>query len=131
MYAPFNFSAHGDLIRFIPSQPAIFEDIAQEALAYCRTSLVAASDLIRSRKPSGILDGSLFLVRHLLILKEVISSLDESRLREEGSGLRTAEKERDKWAMSSARASEFGGLGAVRGALVGGGVTGAFFFIKF
>ncbi|KAF9478351.1 Sec34-domain-containing protein [Pholiota conissans] len=103
-------------------KPAIFEDIAQEALAYCRISLVDASDLIRSRSaPSTHLDGSLFLVRHLLILKDVITSLDELKLREEGSGHGAAEK--DKRAPVSARALEYSGLGAVRDALVGGGVT--------
>ncbi|KAF8965587.1 Sec34-like family-domain-containing protein [Flammula alnicola] len=73
-------------------KPAIFEDIAQEALSYCRSSLVAASDLIRTRNaPATHLDGSLFLVRHLVILKEVIGSLEELKLRDEvsSSGLET------------------------------------------
>ncbi|KDQ55621.1 hypothetical protein JAAARDRAFT_59617 [Jaapia argillacea MUCL 33604] len=61
--------------------PAIFEDIAQEAISLCRQSLVTASELIKVRKASsssgtGNLDGGLFLVRHLLILKEVTHSLD-------------------------------------------------------
>lgn len=55
-------------------QPAIFEDIAQEALNLCRVSLVAAADTLRARGGSGegaALDGTLFLVRHLFILKEM------------------------------------------------------------
>jgi hypothetical protein len=53
-------------------QPAIFEDIAQEAIHLCRTSLVAAADMIRARGGDGAaLDGTLFLVRHLFILKEM------------------------------------------------------------
>ncbi|KAJ3525095.1 hypothetical protein NMY22_g10717 [Coprinellus aureogranulatus] len=53
-------------------KPAIFEDIAQEAALLCRQSLFSASDMIKARPPPATpLDGSLFLVRHLLILKEV------------------------------------------------------------
>lgn len=54
-------------------KPAIFEDIAQEAANLCRQSLVAASEAIKTR--SG-LDGHLFLVRNLLILKEITRNLD-------------------------------------------------------
>ncbi|KAJ7057953.1 Sec34-like family-domain-containing protein [Mycena amicta] len=72
--------------------PAIFEDIAQEAVTLCRQSLVLAADMIKQRptaindsKPaapplppllSNTLDGDLFLVRHLLILKEITHNLD-------------------------------------------------------
>lgn len=56
-------------------KPAIFEDIAQEAINFCRQSLVSAADLIAQRTGNG-LDGRLFLVRHLLILKEVGKNLD-------------------------------------------------------
>jgi hypothetical protein len=75
------------------------------------------------------LDGSLFLVRHLLILKEVMTSLDELRAREEGSGLSAAEKERErKRGLGSGRALEFGGIGGMSGGVLGasvsGGVTG-------
>ncbi|RXW24322.1 hypothetical protein EST38_g1510 [Candolleomyces aberdarensis] len=53
-------------------KPAIFEDIAQEAALLSRHSLFAAADMIKARPlPNTNLDGSLFLVRHLLILKEV------------------------------------------------------------
>ncbi|KAF5365949.1 hypothetical protein D9758_006721 [Tetrapyrgos nigripes] len=75
--------------------PAIFEDIAEEAILLCQTSLVSASDMLvnigvannpvpqnNSVGPSGVdpevlfqstipLDGHLFLVRHLLVLREV------------------------------------------------------------
>ena len=70
-------------------QPAIFEDIAQEAVNICRQSLVSAADAIKGAKTNVIsqgqgsfnatsktLDGELFLVRHLLILKEVTQNLD-------------------------------------------------------
>ncbi|KAF8647847.1 hypothetical protein AX16_006515 [Volvariella volvacea WC 439] len=57
-------------------KPAIFEDIAQEAVSLCRTSLIQASEIIKSRNPpQSILDGQLFLVRHLLILKEIAGNL--------------------------------------------------------
>jgi hypothetical protein len=58
-------------------QPAIFEDIAQEAVSLCRQSLVSSSTIIGQRNaPASTLDGELFLVRHLLILKEVANNLD-------------------------------------------------------
>ncbi|PSS38005.1 hypothetical protein PHLCEN_2v145 [Hermanssonia centrifuga] len=58
-------------------KPGIFDDIAQEAVNLCRQSLVAASDVLKSKNPpSSVLDGQLFLVRHLLILKEMTQNLD-------------------------------------------------------
>ncbi|KIK99386.1 hypothetical protein PAXRUDRAFT_8909 [Paxillus rubicundulus Ve08.2h10] len=58
-------------------KPAIFEDIAQEAVSLCRQSLVSSSSIIGQRNaPVSTLDGELFLVRHLLILKEVTNNLD-------------------------------------------------------
>jgi len=57
-------------------KPAIFDDIAQEAVSLCRQSLVVASDMIKQRNPQSALDGQLFLVRHLLILKEMTHNLD-------------------------------------------------------
>ncbi|KZT22200.1 Sec34-domain-containing protein [Neolentinus lepideus HHB14362 ss-1] len=58
-------------------KPAIFEDIAQEAIGLCRQSLVSAADLIKAKSTSAsALDAQLFLVRHLLILKEMTHSLD-------------------------------------------------------
>ncbi|KAG6856297.1 hypothetical protein H0H87_005710 [Tephrocybe sp. NHM501043] len=64
-------------------KPAIFEDIAQEAISLCRQSLVAAADLLRVKAP---LDSQLFLARHLLLLKEVTQNLDLSQGEAEGSG---------------------------------------------
>ena len=61
----------------MPSQPAIFDDIAQAAVNLCKQSLVSASDSLKSKNPpSSVLDGQLFLVRHLLILKEMTQNLD-------------------------------------------------------
>ena len=70
-------------------QPAIFEDIAQEAINICRHSLVSAAAAIKGVKANAVsqgpgqsyatskmFDGELFLVRHLLILKEVTQNLD-------------------------------------------------------
>ncbi|KAI6121799.1 Sec34-like family-domain-containing protein [Pisolithus sp. B1] len=57
-------------------KPAIFEDIAQEAIGLCRQSLISSSSILSQRNASaGALDGELFLVRHLLILKEVANTL--------------------------------------------------------
>ncbi|KAI6040227.1 Sec34-like family-domain-containing protein [Pisolithus marmoratus] len=57
-------------------KPAIFEDIAQEAIGLCRQSLISAGNMLSQRNASaGALDGELFLVRHLLILKEVANTL--------------------------------------------------------
>lgn len=58
-----------------------------------------------------------------------MTSLDELRAREEGSGLSAAEKERErKRGLGSSGALEFSGIGGmsagVLGAGVGGGVTG-------
>jgi hypothetical protein len=104
------------------------EDIAQEALSYSRTSLISASDLIRSRNPPGTyLDGSLFLVRFLLILKEVMTSLDELRVREEGSGLSAVEKEREgKRGLASSKALEFGGFSGMSGGVLSASVSGCY-----
>ncbi|KAI0058733.1 Sec34-domain-containing protein [Artomyces pyxidatus] len=58
-------------------QPAIFDDLAQEAINLCRQSLSAAADMLSSKNPpSTVLDGYLFLIRHLLILKEMTRNLD-------------------------------------------------------
>ena len=58
-----------------------------------------------------------------------MTSLDELRAREEGSGLSAAEKERErKRGLGSGKALEFSGIGGmssgVLGASVSGGVTG-------
>ncbi|GAA5892602.1 hypothetical protein JCM8208_005860 [Rhodotorula glutinis] len=63
---------------------AIFEDFAGEAVALCRKSLVDASAQIAAQASVGEgqtaqdkeADGTLFLVRHLLLLKEMVRSVD-------------------------------------------------------
>ncbi|KAG5642052.1 hypothetical protein DXG03_003723 [Asterophora parasitica] len=62
---------------------AIFEDIAQEAISLCRQSLVAAADVMRVKAP---LDAQLFLVRHLLLLKEITQNLDLAQREGQASG---------------------------------------------
>ncbi|CDO75690.1 hypothetical protein BN946_scf184585.g3 [Trametes cinnabarina] len=58
-------------------KPAIFDELAQEAIKYCLQTLVSAAEMIKSRKPpESEYDGHLFLLRHLLILKEVTQNLD-------------------------------------------------------
>ncbi|KIY73271.1 Sec34-domain-containing protein [Cylindrobasidium torrendii FP15055 ss-10] len=58
-------------------KPAIFEDIAQEALTLCQQSLVGAVEIIKVKNPpTSVLDAHLFLARHLLIMKEVTNNLD-------------------------------------------------------
>ena len=62
--------------------------------------------------PGSILDSCLFLVRHLLILKEVMHSLEaDLRQRDEGKGFERS--------LGSSKAVEFPSTG----------VTGAFFII--
>ncbi|KAG2127465.1 uncharacterized protein EDB93DRAFT_1270843 [Suillus bovinus] len=60
---------------FKAQSPVIFEDVAHEAVSFCRQSLVTSSNLVEQRSSTGVLDGQLFLVRHL-ILKEVANNLD-------------------------------------------------------
>lgn len=76
-------------------QPAIFEDIAREAIELCRTSLCSASELLKQRtqekrKDSQVekedahagneispdaADADLFLIRHLLVLKQMVNDV--------------------------------------------------------
>lgn len=49
----------------------IFQGLSQEALTYCIQSLVAASSAISTNKTS--VDGKLFEIKHLLILREQIA----------------------------------------------------------
>ncbi len=101
-------------------KPAIFEDIAQETLAVCRVSLVNASDLIKTQQGKA-LDGALFLVRHLLILKDILVNLESdlrNRTDENGAGGGYGDVMRKT---STKRTTlEFGGLSATVG---GAGVT--------
>jgi len=59
-------------------QSAVFEDLAQEAVTTCRKSLTSASDLLAAKKDKNM-DARLFLVRHLLILKEMTAGLELGR----------------------------------------------------
>lgn len=58
------------------TQTHIFQDIADEAISTCRQSLVKASNIFASRQKDARLDSQLFLIRHLLILKEMTASVD-------------------------------------------------------
>lgn len=69
----------------LPYQPAIFDDLSHEALALCRHSLIAASQTLSAREGKQI-DGALFLVRHLLILKETTSAVETVRREKEMRG---------------------------------------------
>ncbi|XP_057961848.1 conserved oligomeric Golgi complex subunit 3 isoform X2 [Malania oleifera] len=55
-------------------EPAVFAGLAQEALDVCSVSIQKASKLI-ARKSSPM-DGQLFLIKHLLILREQIAPFD-------------------------------------------------------
>ncbi|KAI0731611.1 Sec34-like family-domain-containing protein [Fomitopsis betulina] len=58
-------------------KPAIFDEIAREAVNLCLQSLISAAQTLKSKLPSeSTLDVYLFLVRHLLILKEMTQNLD-------------------------------------------------------
>lgn len=60
----------------VVGQPPIFEDIAREAISLCRQSLASAAHILSQRNAAeNTLDGELFIVRHLLILKEVANNL--------------------------------------------------------
>jgi hypothetical protein len=57
----------------------VFEGVAHEAVSACTAALVDASKLISARRkgePTGGVDGLLFLVRHLLILREQIQPFE-------------------------------------------------------
>ncbi|XP_055691770.1 conserved oligomeric Golgi complex subunit 3 [Lutzomyia longipalpis] len=74
----------------------IFQNLSQEALTYCIQSVSAAAALIQQRKTN--LDGELFEIKHLLILREQIApfrvdfivkktSLDFSKMKTAAYGL--------------------------------------------
>ncbi|KAH9957339.1 Sec34-like family-domain-containing protein [Russula dissimulans] len=69
-------------------QPAIFNDLAQEAISLCHASLLSAADTLRT---NNALDGQLFVVRHLLILREITRNLELAQKDEpKGSGVSSA-----------------------------------------
>lgn len=55
-------------------EPAIFTGLAQDAIGMCSTSIQRASKLIEKR--SSQMDGQLFLIKHLLILREQIAAFN-------------------------------------------------------
>lgn len=55
-------------------EPAVFTGLAQEAVEVCSMSIQKASKLIAKR--SSPMDGQLFLIKHLLILREQIAPFD-------------------------------------------------------
>ncbi|OAD77376.1 hypothetical protein PHYBLDRAFT_131111 [Phycomyces blakesleeanus NRRL 1555(-)] len=55
-------------------QTGVFEDLAQEAVSLCSESLKRASDIITNTKSA--LDGQLFLIKHLLVLKEQLAPFE-------------------------------------------------------
>ncbi|CAL9095340.1 unnamed protein product [Musa textilis] len=55
-------------------EPAVFTGLAQEAVEFCSISIQNASKSISKR--SSPMDGQLFLVKHLLILREQIAPFD-------------------------------------------------------
>jgi hypothetical protein len=58
-------------------QPAIFRDIAQEALSFCRESLEVASQRIAAKQnPCGSIDSKLFLILHFLVLKDLVHDIN-------------------------------------------------------
>lgn len=57
----------------IPLQDAIFDDMAQDAISSCRKSLISAAKTLSRSSPAT---AQFFLIRHLLILKEMTASVD-------------------------------------------------------
>jgi hypothetical protein len=55
-------------------EPAVFTGLAQEAVEVCSSSIQKASKLIM--KKSSPMDGQLFLIKHLLILREQIAPFE-------------------------------------------------------
>lgn len=59
-------------------KPAIFQDISQEAISLCRLSILAAADLLLARPGSTEMDSHLFVIRHLLALKEITGAVENA-----------------------------------------------------
>ncbi|ONK65534.1 uncharacterized protein A4U43_C07F38090 [Asparagus officinalis] len=55
-------------------EPTVFTGLAQEAVEFCSISIQNASKLVAKR--SSTMDGQLFLVKHILILREQIAPFD-------------------------------------------------------
>jgi hypothetical protein len=69
----------GKLYKAVPA--GVFTDLSQEAVEICRASLVDASVVIGSKQTG--LDGQLFLIKNLLMLREEISRFDGNFVRKE------------------------------------------------
>jgi hypothetical protein len=54
----------------------VFEDLAQQAVGACLSALQSAAEAVTSKK--GQVDGDLFLVKHLLVLREQLTPFDIS-----------------------------------------------------
>lgn len=52
----------------------MFEDLAQEAVSLCNVSLQKASETVKTLKSR--LDGELFLIKNLLVLKEQLAPFE-------------------------------------------------------
>ncbi|KAJ2965021.1 hypothetical protein NQZ79_g51 [Umbelopsis isabellina] len=53
---------------------SVFEDLAQEAVSLCKGALISASESISNNQSK--MDGQLFLIKHLLILKEQLAPFE-------------------------------------------------------
>ncbi|KAF8513130.1 Sec34-like family-domain-containing protein [Hysterangium stoloniferum] len=74
------------LHEFINS--AVFSDVSQEAIVFCRQSLkLASEELFAKNLPNSYLDGQLFLIRHLLILKDMTANLEFNERGSRGRGV--------------------------------------------
>jgi hypothetical protein len=69
----------GKLYGAVP--PGVFTDLSQEAVEICRASLVEASFVISGKQTA--LDGQLFLIKNLLMLREKISRFEGNFVRTE------------------------------------------------
>ncbi|KAJ3129149.1 Golgi transport complex subunit 3 [Nowakowskiella sp. JEL0407] len=69
----------GKLYKCVPN--AVFEDLAQEAVAFCLKSLLFAGNIIASKQSK--LDFQFFLIKNLLMLREQIIPFDLSFVRKE------------------------------------------------
>ncbi|KAJ9099826.1 hypothetical protein QFC21_003826 [Naganishia friedmannii] len=55
---------------------AVFDDMAQDAISSCRKSLIAAANTLSRSSKASAMNAQLFLIRHLLVLKEMTASVD-------------------------------------------------------
>jgi hypothetical protein len=70
----------GRLYGSVP--PSVFEDVSAEAIDLCRQSLIQAAQVLATKQTQ--LDGQLFLIKNLLMLREQVMPFDASFiLREE------------------------------------------------